>query len=103
MDDFKAPSRLDLNASLVINDAVWLGGGYRMGIHMPGREIQDGLSKSAAVIAMVQVLIRQSLRLGYAYDHNISGLSVKDFSSHDISISYLFPPKRVRLVSPRYF
>ncbi|MBN7813052.1 type IX secretion system membrane protein PorP/SprF [Algoriphagus sp. H41] len=103
MDDFKAPARLDLNTSLVINDAVWIGGGYRMGIDMPGREIQAGLSKSAAVIGTVQVLIRESLRLGYAYDHNVSGVSVKDFSSHDISISYLFPPKRVRLVSPRYF
>jgi type IX secretion system PorP/SprF family membrane protein len=103
MDDFKAPGRLDLNASLVVNDVLWLGAGYRMGIDIPGRQIQEGLSKSAAVIGSVQVLIRDSLRLGYAYDHNLSGLSVRDFSSHDISISYLFQPKRVRLVSPRYF
>lgn len=103
MDDFKAPGRLDLNASLVINDVVWLGGGYRTAIHVPGRDIQEGLSKSTAVIGMVQVVLGESLRLGYAYDHNLSGLSVKDFSSHDISLSYLFPSKRVRLVSPRYF
>lgn len=103
MDDFKAPARLDLNASLIINETVWVGGGYRMGLDMPGRDIQEGLSKSAAIIGMVQVMLGESLRLGYAYDHNISGFSIKDFSSHDISISYLFPTTRVRLVSPRYF
>ena len=102
-DDFKAPARLDLNANFVINDTFWIGGGYRFGIDMPGRDIQEGLEKSAAVIGMVQVMIGQSLRLGYAYDHTISGFSVRDFTSHDISISYLFPPKRIRLVSPRYF
>ena len=103
MDDFKAPSRLDLNLSLVYNDRIWLGGGYRTGIHMPGRDFQDGLKKSTAVIAMVQVFALERLRFGYAYDHNLSGFSVTDFTSHEISVGYLFPPKRVRMVSPRFF
>ena len=103
MDDFKAPARLDANAAFIINDAVWLGAGYRFGIDIPGREIQEGLQKSTAIIGMVQVQIRESLRLGYAYDHTITGFSVGSFSTHDISIAFLFPPKRVRLVSPRFF
>ncbi len=103
MDDFKAPARLDINTSVVINDTFWIGGGYRTGINMPGRNVQEGLRKSTAVIGMVQAFIGESLRVGYAYDHTVSGFSVGDFTTHDISIAYLFPPKRVRIVSPRYF
>lgn len=103
MDDFKSSARLDLNTALILNDMFWLGAGYRMGIDMPGRDIQDGLKKATAAIAMVQVQLREGLRLGYAYDHTLSGLSVGTFTTHDISISFLFPPKRVRLVSPRFF
>ena len=103
MDDFKAPARMDLNAALILNDMFWLGAGYRFGIDMPGREIQDGLKKSAAVLGMVQVQLKEGLRLGYAYDHTVSGFSVGAFTTHDISIAFLFPSERVRLVSPRFF
>lgn len=103
MDDFNAPARLDVNASFILNDTFWLGAGYRAGINMPGREIQDGLKKSTAVIGMVQVQLKQGLRLGYAYDHSLTGFSVNTFTTHDISVAFLFPPKRVRLVSPRFF
>lgn len=102
-DDFKAPARLDVNAALILNDMIWLGAGYRFGIDMPGREIQAGLNKGTAILGMVQVQVRESLRLGYAYDHNITSFSVGSFTTHDISIAFLFPPKRVRLVSPRFF
>ena len=103
MDDFKAPARMDLNAALILNDMIWLGAGYRFGIDMPGRDIQPGLKKSTGLLGMVQVQLRESLRLGYAYDHTLSGFSVNTFTTHDISIAFLFPPKRVRLVSPRFF
>lgn len=103
MDDFKAPARMDVNAALILNDMFWLGAGYRFGIDIPGREVQDGLKKSTALLGMVQVQLQQVLKLGYAYDHNLSGFSVGNFTTHDISISFLFPPKRVRLVSPRFF
>ncbi|MGX7835551.1 type IX secretion system membrane protein PorP/SprF, partial [Campylobacter fetus subsp. venerealis] len=102
-DDFKAPARMDVNAALILNDMFWLGGGYRFGIDMPGRDIDPGLKKSTALLGMVQVQLREGLRIGYAYDHTISGFSVGAFTTHDISIAYLFPPKRVRLVSPRFF
>ena len=103
MDDFKAPARMDINAALILNDMFWLGAGYRFGIDMPGRKFDDGLKKSTAVLGMVQIQLREGLRLGYAYDHTISGFSVGSFTTHDISIAFLFPPKRVRLVSPRFF
>ena len=103
MDDFKAQARMDINAALILNDMFWLGAGYRFGIDMPGRKFDDGLKKSTAVLGMVQIQLREGLRLGYAYDHTISGFSVGSFTTHDISIAFLFPPKRVRLVSPRFF
>ena len=103
MDDFKAPARLDLNTALILNDMFWIGAGYRLGLDMPGREVQDGLKKSTAFLAMVQVQLKEGLRLGYAYDHTLTGFSVGTFTTHDISLSFLFPPKRVRLISPRFF
>ncbi|WP_186299962.1 PorP/SprF family type IX secretion system membrane protein [Algoriphagus algorifonticola] len=103
MDDFKSPARLDLNSSFIINDVFWLGAGYRFGMSMPGREAQNGLRKSTAVIGLVQLEIMEGLRLGYAYDHTVTRFSVGTFTTHDISITYLFPPKKVRLLSPRFF
>ncbi|MBN7817702.1 PorP/SprF family type IX secretion system membrane protein [Algoriphagus pacificus] len=103
MDDFKAPARMDVNASLILNDTFWFGAGFRFGVDMPNRDIQEGLKKSTALLGMVQIQLQEGLRLGYAYDHTISRFSVKNFTTHDISIAFLFPPKRMQLISPRFF
>lgn len=103
MDDFKSPSRLDVNAAFIFNDNIWVGGGYRMGILMPGREIQAGLQMSSALIGMFQVFLGEGFRFGYGYDHSISGFAPQNSSSHELSLAYWFRPRKLRIVSPRYF
>lgn len=103
IDDFNSPARLDLNASFIINDNIWIGGGYRMGIDMPGRQIQEGLKKSAAVVGLFQIFLGENLRFGYAYDHSTSGFSPKNASSHELSLAYWFKARKLRIISPRYF
>ncbi|GAB3659150.1 type IX secretion system membrane protein PorP/SprF [Echinicola sediminis] len=104
VDDFAGPSRLDLNTSFLLGERLWLGASYRSSVNLQGEEFRDQDEKRpASIVGLVELYVNDRLRVGYAYDHNISGFSAKAFSTHDFSIGYTFPPKRVRLVSPRYF
>ena len=103
MDDFKSPSRMDLNALFILNDNIWMGGGYRMGLKIPGREIQKELRMSSAIIGMFQIFLGEGFRFGYGYDHSISGFGPQNTSSHEISLAYWFRPRKLRIISPRYF
>jgi len=67
------------------------------------RATSDNLKKGTAVVLLFEFFVKNGLRVGYAYDHNISGFDVRNFSTHDISIGYMFAPNRVRVVSPRHF
>jgi len=104
VDDFSGPSRLDLNAFVLLSERLWLGASYRSSVNLQGEEFRDDKEKRpASVVGLVEFYVNDRLRVGYAYDHNVSGFSAKTFSTHDFSIGYMFPPKRVKLVSPRYF
>lgn len=103
MDDFSAPARLDLNSSLIYKEKYWIGASYRTAVDYSNRSISDNTQKSTAVVILIEFFVTESLRVGYAYDHNINGFHARNFSTHDISIGYLLAPKRVRLISPRHF
>jgi len=55
------------------NDIVWLGGGYRF---------------NSAVIASVDVRILQQLRIGYSYDYSTGVSSALQAGSHEIRLSF---------------
>lgn len=103
MDDFRAPARLDLNSSWIYKEKYWIGASYRTAVDYSNRSISDNTKKSTAVVVLLEFYVTEGLRVGYAYDHNITGFNVRNFSTHDISIGYLLAPKRVRLISPRHF
>ncbi|PRY90343.1 PorP/SprF family type IX secretion system membrane protein [Mongoliibacter ruber] len=103
MDDFKSPARLDLNGSFVFVDKFWVGASYRTALDYANRSLSSELKRSTGIVGLIEVFVTESLRVGYAYDHNITGFNVRSFTTHDISIGYLFPARRVRSVSPRNF
>lgn len=103
VDNFHGPSRLDLNAFFLLGEKLWLGTSYRTSVNYHGEEFKKELKRPASIVGLIAFDITDRLRLGYAYDHNISGFGVSSFSTHDISIGYLFPPDLVRLISPRCF
>lgn len=64
---------VDLNANLLINDMVEIGGGYRF---------------DDSYVGMVNFSMTKAIRIGYAYDHTISNLGRFNSGSHEIMLLF---------------
>jgi type IX secretion system PorP/SprF family membrane protein len=105
-EDFKGPTSFDLNAFLLLNEKLWIGGSYRSSANIWKKtSLQDGLMKSNAASAILEFFANDRLRIGYSYDFTTSGLSSYQSGSHEISIGLLLLGKKRqdRVLSPRYF
>lgn len=83
-----APITIDVNASLLMYDRLWIGLMYRyhesMGINLAYN-------------------IKETFSIGYVYDFPINGLRTYQTGSHEIFLRYDFIPKKSSFTSPRYF
>ena len=92
-----SPIQGELNANLIIKDAVWLGFGYR--------------TDNAGLFTAQYNLIKDkeqkytNLRIGYGYDLEWKQLRQNSGGSHEIFLSYEFKKKKLddTYLSPRYF
>jgi type IX secretion system PorP/SprF family membrane protein len=82
-----APPQLDLNASFLFANTLWLGASYRT---------------EKAISLITEINIAQNFRIGYSYDIWLNELKAYNKGSHEIRLSYDFNVKR-RMVTPRYF
>ncbi len=82
-----APLQIDLNASFLFANTLWLGASYRT---------------ERAVSLITEINVAQNLRIGYSYDIWLNELKVYNKGSHEIRLSYDFNVKH-RLLTPRYF
>jgi len=82
-----APPQLDLNASFLFANTLWLGVSYRT---------------EKAISLITEINISQSFRIGYSYDIWLNELKAYNKGSHEIRLSYDFNVKR-RMLTPRYF
>jgi type IX secretion system PorP/SprF family membrane protein len=82
-----APPQLDLNASFLFANTIWLGVSYRT---------------EKAISLMTEINIAQNFRIGYSYDIWLNELKAYNKGSHEIRLSYDFNVKR-RMLTPRYF
>lgn len=84
-----APWQVDLNASLLVKERVWIGASWR---------------SSQTMVGLVQFQLTESLQIGYSYDAEFNkSVRVSNGGSHEIMLNYRFPTARQRVVSPRYF
>jgi len=86
-----APMQLDINATAYYKDKIGLGLQYRTG---------------DAFVALFRIEPIEGLRIAYAYDTTISGLSTYSGGAHEIILSYgikLPPPPSEKEVHPRYY
>jgi len=83
-----APWQLDLNASFLINDLLWLGMTYRT----------DG-----DLVFLSELNIGRKYRLGYSYDMNIKDRIHYNSGSHEIRLGLDLDPPKNRILTPRYF
>ncbi|MCW3467173.1 PorP/SprF family type IX secretion system membrane protein [Chitinophaga nivalis] len=103
-EDFKGPTNVDLNAFLLIADRLWVGASYRTGVKLWDKPaLANDLDPLDAVSAIVELYATEKFRIGYAYDITISKLASSQSGSHEISLGFLFPNKKRRITSPRYF
>ncbi len=101
-EDFAGPTSLDANALLLVDKKIWLGASYRTAIFNKAN-IDNSLTKSGAIVGMLEVFINDKLRMGYAYDQTINGTAANNYTTHEISLSYFFPTQKAGMLSPRYF
>jgi len=83
-----APLDLDLNASFLLMDALWLGGTWRMG---------DSFD------AIIQYQFTNELRAGMAFDFTTSKLNDYTTGSYEMMIEYTFVTGDEKLQNIRYF
>ncbi|KQN32483.1 hypothetical protein ASE92_17950 [Pedobacter sp. Leaf41] len=103
-DDRGGPTSLDLNAFLILAERFWIGGSYRTGVKLYNKSyLQKDLSQLNSAVGAIQVFPTENLRIGYAYDYSIGPLQGYSSGTHEISISYFFNRKNVRMLTPRFF
>lgn len=82
------PAFLDLNASFLIKEKLWLGGSYRRGY---------------GAVAILEYNLSPLLRIGYSYDISTTDLGRQNGGSHEIFIGYDLNVFKSKIISPRYF
>lgn len=83
-----APMNIDGNISLIINDTFRIGAGYR---------------SSQAALFMLEYQ-QDKLRIGYAFDLDLSDLSSQHSGTHEIMVGLDIPNNKLQNVtSPRFF
>lgn len=83
-----APFDMDLNASFLLMDALWLGATWRL---------------DDSVDALIQYQFTPSLRGGMAFDFTTSELSNYTAGGYEIMFEYIFSKENQQLKNIRYF
>jgi len=83
-----APFDMDLNASFLFMDALWLGATYRL---------------DDSIDALVQYQFSPSLRAGMAFDFTTSELNAYTSGGYEIMLEYIFNKDGKQLTNIRYF
>jgi type IX secretion system PorP/SprF family membrane protein len=84
-----APTSMDINTFFLLNEKIWLGGTYRTSIDIYNKpNLQKGLDKSSAFVAMAEFFVNDDFRVGYAFDYALNKLGSYGYGSHEISVSF---------------
>lgn len=88
-DDFKGPTTLDLDGFLLMNERVTFGAFYRSSVKLyPKHNLQSDLPDQNAFGVIAEFFATPSIRIGYSYDHSLSGLGNYNYGSHELSIGF---------------
>lgn len=94
----------DLNAAFIFAERFTVGATYRTALSSKNTSMDSRkLPNPNAVIGLIEVMATSNLRVGYSFDHSLSGVQNHTGGSHEISVGYLFERQKRRVRTPRYF
>jgi type IX secretion system PorP/SprF family membrane protein len=83
------PTSMDINAFFLMSERLWLGGTYRTAIDIYSKpNLQKGMTKSSAFVAMAEFYVNDNFRIGYAFDYAMNKLGAYGYGSHELSVSF---------------
>ncbi|MDR2293151.1 MAG: type IX secretion system membrane protein PorP/SprF [Prevotellaceae bacterium] len=92
--DFQNPVNVDINAMLQVNDKFWIGGSYRTGV-LWFTDVDKETRQYDAISLILESFVTDRIRLGVAYDFDLTKISNDNNGSIELSIGYYFTkPKR---------
>ncbi|MDR2125912.1 MAG: type IX secretion system membrane protein PorP/SprF [Prevotellaceae bacterium] len=92
--DFKNPVNVDVNAMLQVHEKFWIGGSYRTGV-LWFTDVDKETCQYDAISLIFESLVTERIRLGVAYDFDLTKISNNNNGSIELSIGYYFTkPKR---------
>ena len=83
-----APVSIDFSGNVLVFNMLEFGFSHRL---------------KESISALINVRTSRSLRVGYAYDHTLTGLGEFSSGSHEVLILFNFDFESYKIRSPRYF
>ena len=83
-----APVSIDFSGNVLVFNMLEFGLSYRL---------------KESISALINVRTSRNLRVGYAYDHTLTGLGEFSSGSHEVFVLFNFDFERSKIRSPRYF
>lgn len=93
-----APTEFDIDASLLMYDALWVGVSFRSAFERFSNE-----SSTASFDIWAAYYLRNNLNIGVSFDFTLNELSSVSDGSFEIILGYDFAYKTGRILTPRYF
>jgi type IX secretion system PorP/SprF family membrane protein len=83
-----APTQIDLNTNVLLQNKLGLGLSYRTG---------------DAIVSMVELQASERIKIGYAYDLSITSYKYYNNGSHELMLSFELSDEKAKVKSTRYF
>ncbi|MDO9552444.1 type IX secretion system membrane protein PorP/SprF [Rhodonellum sp.] len=97
------PTNYDLNTMFLFMERLWIGASYRSNLKMKEENLQGNLNQRKAIAFLTEIFATEKLRIGYAYDHNLSEINNYRDNSHEFSLGFFISPKKGFPVNGKWF
>jgi type IX secretion system PorP/SprF family membrane protein len=97
-----APNEFTLDLSLLFHQTLWVGVSLNSAYSIKGFE-DPARSSFGSSDVWVSYLLKNGLRLGFAYDYQLTELNRVTSGSFELMVGYEFDFRENKVITPRYF
>lgn len=102
-EDLKSPTNFDINAMFLFYSQFSAGISYRSGFTKQHYHLDVSKINRTALALIMDILVTNNLRVGYAYDFNLNKQNNYRNNSHEFSIGYYLSDKWINSTKTRTF